>query len=174
MAHSVPKAAALTPPTTLGALPLVLASTIAVAVIDGLFAIVVYVVFGTATITRLFQSIASALIGPSAFRGGTTTFALGIALHVTVALAWSIIFLLLLRGTRFVPRMLDSRLGALKVAAWYGPLIYVVMSLALIPAFTQRVPPVNAMWMLVLLGHIPFVALPITAILKRAARAWSR
>ena len=173
MARSSSHAAAPARAASVGALPLVLLSTVAVAVIDGLFAIVVYVVFGTTTITRLFQSIASALIGAGAFRGGTTTFLLGIALHCTVALAWSIIFLLLLRGTRFVPRMLDSRLGALKVAAWYGPLVYVAMSLALVPLFTHRVPPINAMWTLVLIGHIPFVALPIAAIVGRAARGWS-
>jgi hypothetical protein len=174
MTPSTARAAALPPVASPGAPLLVLMSTIAVAVIDGLFAIVLYVVLGSTTLIRLFQGIASALIGSVAFRGGTTTFALGLALHFTVALAWSIIFLLLLRGTSFVPRMLASRFGALKVAAWYGPLVYVVMSLALVPLFTHRVPPINGMWAVVLIGHIPFVGLPITAIVGRAARGWSR
>jgi hypothetical protein len=153
---------------------LIAASTIAVAVLDGLFAIVLYVVRGNTTIERLFQGIASALIGPAAFKGGATTFALGIALHVAVALAWSVIFLLALRGTKFVPRMLSWRFGALDVALWYGPLVYVVMSLALIPLFTHRVPPITVNWITVLLGHIPFVGLPIALIVGRAARHWER
>lgn len=153
---------------------LVLASTLAVALLDGLFAIVLYVMRGSTTIERLFQGIASALIGPAAYRGGATTFALGIALHLTVALAWSVIFLLALRGTSFVPRMLAWRFGALDVAVWYGPLVYVVMSMALIPLFTHRVPPITLNWVIVLLGHIPFVGLPIALIVGRASRTWGR
>ena len=173
MARPGMRAAVMPPATTWGAPVLVLLSAVAVAVLDGLFAMVLYVLLGSTTIIRLFQGIASALIGPGAFRGGTTTFVLGIGLHLTVALAWSVIFLLLLRGTRFVPRMLESRFGALKVAAWYGPLVYVAMSLALVPLFTHRMPPINVMWLVVLLGHIPFVGLPIAAILGRAGREWS-
>jgi len=174
MAHAAPRADALPTIPAPGAPLLVLMSTVTVAVLDGLFAIALYVMPGSVTIVRLFHGIASALIGPAAFRGGTTTFALGVALHFTVALAWSLIFLLLLRGTRFVPRMLESQFGALKVAAWYGPVVYATMSLALIPLFTRRMPPINEMWALLLVGHIPFVGLPIAAIVGRAARAWSR
>jgi hypothetical protein len=153
---------------------LVVASTLAVALLDGAFAIVLYVVRGSTTIERLFQGIASALIGPVAYQGGATTFALGVAQHVTVALAWSVIFLLLLRGTRVVPRMLAWRFGALDVAVWYGPLVYVVMTMALIPLFTHRVPPITLNWVTVLLGHIPFVGLPIATIVGRASRTWGR
>jgi hypothetical protein len=153
---------------------LVAASTIAVAVLDGLFAIVLYVVRGSTTVERLFQGIASALIGPAAYRGGATTFALGVALHFTVALAWSVIFLLALRGTTFVRRMLAWRFGALDVAVWFGPLVYVVMTMALIPLFTHRVPPITLNWVIVLLGHIPFVGLPIALIVGRASPRWNR
>jgi hypothetical protein len=153
---------------------LVLASTIAVGVLDGLFAFVLYVVMGTTTLEKLFQAIAAALIGPVAFKGGTKTFVLGIVLHFVVALAWSVIFLLALRATKLVPRMLAWRFGALDVALWYGPLVYVVMSLALIPLFTHRVPPIDVNWITVLVGHIPFVGLPIALIVGRAARNWSR
>jgi hypothetical protein len=159
--------------TAPGAPLLVLASTSAVAVLDGLFAIVLYVATGKTTIVKLFQGIASALIGPTAFTGGTRTFVLGIALHVLVALAWSVIFLLALRGTKLVPRMLSWRFGALDVAVWYGPLVYVVMSMALIPLFTHRAAPINANWIIVLIGHIPFVGLPIALIVGRAARHWT-
>lgn len=168
------RAAATSIATAPNAALLVLASTLAVALLDGLFAIFLYVVRGTTTIERLFQGIASALIGPAAYRGGATTFALGVALHLTVALAWSVIFLLALRGSRLVPRMLEWRFGALDVALWFGPLVYVVMSMALIPLFTHRVPPITLNWVIVLLGHIPFVGLPIALIVGRASRTWGR
>jgi hypothetical protein len=155
-----------------GAPLLIAASTLVVALLQGLFAFVVYVAIGTTTATALFQGIASALVGRVAFLGGARTLALGIALHVLVALAWSVIFLLALRGTKLVPRMLATRLGALKVAAWYGPLVYVVMSMAVIPLFTHRVPPITINWLTMLLGHIPFVGLPIALIVGRAARRW--
>jgi hypothetical protein len=85
-----------------------------------------------------------------------------------------VIFLLALRGTRFVPRMLGWRFGALDVAMWYGPLVYVVMTMLLIPLFTHRVPPITLNWVTVLLGHIPFVGLPIALIVGRASPRWSR
>lgn len=173
-----PAARAATPgaaaPTAPNAALLVLLSTIAVGVLDGSFAIVLYVVMGSSSVARLFQGIASALIGPVAYSGGVKTFALGVVLHFLVALAWSVIFLLALRATRIIPRMLAWRFGALDVAVWYGPLVYVVMSLALIPLFTHRVPPITTNWIIVLIGHIPFVGLPITLIVGRAARGWSR
>jgi hypothetical protein len=159
-------------PTTNAAL-LVVASTIAVALSYGLFAFVVYGLIGHTTGTALFQGIASALVGRVAYMGGAKTLTLGVALHFVVALLWSVIFLLALRGTKFIPRMLSTRFGALKVAAWYGPLVYVVMTMAVIPAFTHRVPPLTLNWLVMLLGHIPFVGLPIALIVGRAARRWS-
>ncbi|MEO8560926.1 MAG: hypothetical protein ABI601_02550 [bacterium] len=169
MRRDVPRAVGATAP---GAPLLILASTIAVGVLDGLFATVLYVVMGTTTVEKLFQGIASALIGPAAFRGGAATFALGVALHFTVALAWSVIFLLALRASKLIPRMLAWRLGALDVAVWFGPLVYVAMSMLVIPLFTHRVAPINTNWVVVLVGHIPFVGLPIAMIVGRAAPHW--
>jgi hypothetical protein len=167
--------AAVNAETKAPAAPLLVAmSTLAVALLYALFAFVVYGVIGTTTVMALFQGIASAMVGGRvAYSGGARTFALGVALHVLVALAWSLIFLLALRGTKFVPRMLATRFGALKVAAWYGPLSYVVMTMAVIPVFTHRVPPLSTNWLAMLLGHIPFVGLPIALIVGRAARSWN-
>ena len=153
---------------------LIAASTLVVALLQGLFAFVLYVVIGNTKTATLFQGIASALIGRVAFLGGARTLSLGIALHVLVALAWSVIFLIALRATTFIPRMLASRFGALKVAAWYGPLVYIVMTMAVIPIFTHRVPPITVNWLTMLLGHIVFVGLPIALIVGRSARDWNR
>ena len=52
------------------------------------------------------------------------------------------------------------------VAAVYGPVIWMVMSLALIPLFTHRPPIVNFRRWVQFVGHVPFVALPIVASLS--------
>ena len=150
---------------------LLLRSALAVAVIDGLFAIAVYVVvLHRTTVPRLFQGIASTLLGPAAFKGGIAAVGVGLSLHLAVALAWSTVFLVLLRGSPALRRVLSSPSGPVRIAAWYGPFIYLAMSLAIIPLFTHRLPKLDAVWLTILLGHIPFVALPITWTFSRAAR----
>jgi len=69
------------------------------AIVDGLFSSVLVSVFYGSTVTRLFQGVASTLLGPSALEGGTRTALIGLVMHFTVALTWSTVFLLLF--TRF-------------------------------------------------------------------------
>src|SRR6478736_427726 len=38
---------------------------------------------------RIFQSVASGLLGPKAFQGGAKTAALGLALHFFIAFSWA-------------------------------------------------------------------------------------
>ena len=54
------------------------------------------------------------------------------------------------------------------VAAVYGPLIWLVMSLVVIPAFSHRPPTINFRWWMQFVGHFPFVGLPIVAMIGRA------
>jgi hypothetical protein len=71
-----------------------------VGILDGLFAIALYVVALKATTpVRLFQSIAGAMLVPASFQGGMATAALGLALHFTVAHAWSAAYFLALRAS---------------------------------------------------------------------------
>jgi uncharacterized membrane protein YagU involved in acid resistance len=51
----------------------------------------------------------------------------------------------------------------IKVAAVYGPFIWMVMSLVVIPVFTGRPPTLNARWWIQFVGHVPFVGIPIVA-----------
>jgi hypothetical protein len=144
---------------------------LAVGVSDALLAIALYVVvLHRTTVPRIFQGIASVLLGPASFEGGAATVAVGVAMHFGVALAWSVVLLALLRSSGTVRRVLASRYGALRVAAWFGPLVYLTMTIAVIPLFSHRMPKFDAVWLTVLLGHIPFVGLPMAAILRREAR----
>jgi len=128
---------------------------------DGLFSSVLSVFFYGSTVTRLWQNVASTLLGPEALDGGTRTALIGILMHFGVAFGWSAVFLFLVMRSAGVRRMLASRYGALKVAAWYGPLVWLVMSLAIIPLLVHRPPTINLRWLVQLIGHIPFVGLPI-------------
>jgi len=60
-------------------------------------------------------------------------------------------------------RVLASPHGVLKVAAVYGPCIWLVMSLMVIPLLAHRPPAFTNRWWVQLVGHFPFVGLPIVA-----------
>ena len=53
--------------------------------------------------------------------------------------------------------------GVVGIAALYGPFIWLVMSLIVIPMLLHRPPKITGRWWIQLLGHIPFVGLPIVA-----------
>jgi hypothetical protein len=138
-------------------------------VIDGLFSSVLSVAFYHSTVQLLFQGVASTLLGAEAFNGGTLTFALGVLMHFGVAFGWSIVFLLIVKRARWVRGLLDSPYGVIKVASLYGPFIWMVMSLAVIPVLLQRPPAINIRWLVQLIGHIPFVGIPIVASIGKGA-----
>jgi hypothetical protein len=136
-------------------------------VTDGLFSSILVTVFYGSTVTRLFQGVASVLLGKDALEGGTATALIGVLMHFGVAFGWSAVFLLLVTRSSAIRRLLDSWPGMITVAALYGPFIWMVMSLALIPLFTQRPPTINMRWWIQFVGHIPFVGLPIVASIGR-------
>lgn len=138
-------------------------------VIDGLFSSVLSVAFYHSTVQRLFQGVASTLLGAEAINGGTLTFALGVLMHFGVAFGWSVVFLLVVKRARWVHSILNSPYGVIKVASLYGPFIWTVMSLAVIPILLQRPPAINIRWLIQLIGHIPFVGIPIVASIGRGS-----
>src|SRR4051812_41318783 len=94
-------------------------------VVDGSWAIVLTLIYGR-SLARLWQGIAATLLGERMFDGGAATVALGVAMHFGVAFAWSAVFLLLFARSPYVRRVLDTRYGALKIGAVYGPFIWIV------------------------------------------------
>jgi hypothetical protein len=133
------------------------------AVTDGAFSSALSVAFYHSTVTRLFQGVASTLLGPDAFTGGTRTAVLGVLMHVGVAFGWSAIFVFLLAPLSWVRALMESRYGVLKVAALFGPLVWATMSLAVIPLLVHRPPVIGVRWWIQFVGHVPFVGLPIVA-----------
>lgn len=134
---------------------------VATAVADGLFASVLSRFFYGSTVTRLWQNVASVLLGKSAFEGGMRTALIGLAMHVAVAFFWSAVFLLLFTYWRWI------RDAGLKIAVIYGPFVWLVMSLVVIPLLMKRPPNITVRWWVQLIGHIFFVGLPIVASIRR-------
>jgi hypothetical protein len=136
---------------------------------DGLFSSVLSVAFYHSTVTRLFQGVAATLLGSEAFTGSTTTAAFGVLMHFGVAFGWSAVFLLLVMRSRWIRDVLTSPHGVVKVASLFGPFIWMAMSLVVIPLLVHRPPAIGFRWWVQLIGHIPFVGLPIVASIGRGS-----
>ena len=134
---------------------------------DGLFSSVLSVAFYHSTVTRLFQGVASTILGPSAIDGGVRPAIIGVLMHFGVAFWWSAVFLFLVSRSPRIRRILASPWGVVKVAAVYGPCIWLVMSLLVIPILRGTPISFTYRWWIQLIGHFPFVGLPIVASIRR-------
>lgn len=119
------------------------------------------------TFSRLWQGVASAALGPSALSMGTRGVAAGLMLHLLVALTWSTVFILALAGSSSLRRALARPWGAFAVAAIYGPLIWLVMSLVVIPLATGKPTTLGFRWWVQVVAHVPFVTLPLVFTARR-------
>jgi hypothetical protein len=147
---------------------------LATAAIDGMFASALTVFGFHSTVGRLWRGVASTLLGPAAMDGGTNVALVGVVMHIFVALLWTTVFFALYSSSPALRRIVSTPVGVIGVAAIYGPLIWMVMSLVVIPRLTGRPPTVNARWLIQLAGHFPFVALPIVAIIGRGLTTATR
>jgi hypothetical protein len=137
------------------------------AVVDGLFSSVLAAFVYGSTVTRLWQGVASTLLGPDAMNGGSRTALIGIVMHLGVALAWSLVFFFLFERSAALRQVATSPGGVVKTAVWYGPLVWLVMSLVVIPLVAHRPPSITIRWWVQLIGHFPFVGLPIVYAIAR-------
>src|ERR1043165_2499737 len=129
--------------------------------IDGTFSGVLAQFFYGSSATRLFQGVAATLLGPDAMNGGTRTALIGVAMHIGVAFGWSTVFFLLYMRSEVLRRATSTPGGTTAVAAVYGPTIWLVMSLFVIPTLRHTAPAFGFRWAVQLVGHIFFVGVPI-------------
>lgn len=154
---------------TRGSLATLLRAGLFTAIADGLFSSVLNVVFYHSTVARLFQGVAATLLGPGALDGGTRTAAIGVAMHVGVAFGWSAVFLFLMMRSARVRELLAAPYGVARVASLYGPFVWMVMSLAVIPLLLHRAPRITIRWWVQWFGHMLFVGGPIAATARRGS-----
>ncbi len=83
-----------------------------------------------------------------------------------VAFGCSAVFVLLVESSSWIRGVLASPFGMIAIAASSGPMIWTVMSCALIPLFTHRPPAINLRWWIQSVGPVVFVALPMVAIVR--------
>jgi len=152
-------------------LSLLVRTWLTIAVVDFIFASCLSVFAYGSTFSRLWQGVASTVLGPSAMQGGTRTVLVGLLLHVCVAFTWSAVFLTLATYSARLRQLIATPAGIVGAAAVYGPAVWCVMSLLVIPALTGRPPAITTRWWIQLAAHIPFVALPIVTVVGRGLNA---
>lgn len=114
--------------------------------------------------TRVLQSVASGVLGASAFDGGVPAAALGLALHFLIALIFAFAFYA--ASARF-PALVRA---ALLWGAIYGFLIFWLMNLVVLPlsAFPRQVSFAPIPTITGLFVHTFFIGVPIALAARRA------
>jgi len=150
-----------------------LAAGASVAVLDGAFAVVIYVpVLHACSTAQLMQSIASALLGRAAFRGGGATVALGLALHCAVAYGWTVIYAALRATSARLRELTATTRGALAAGAIFGVFIWLAMDLLLVPLTRASMTPIGSpLFAIMLIWHTAGVGIPIALIVRGPARS---
>ena len=126
--------------------------------------------YGSAA-AAVWQGVAATALGASAPSGGTARLVTGLAVHSAVAFTWAAIFVAVALGWPALRRAIHTAAGALAVAAAYGPVIWLVMSILVIPLATGRPPRPGFRWWVQLGAHIPFVSLPLVFTARRVLRS---
>lgn len=85
--------------------------------------------------TRMFQYIASAVLGKDAYDGGTGTAALGLLLHFIIAYIFTIIFFLL------YPKLNLYSKNVILTGLAYGIVVWLIMNLVVVPLSNAAAAP---------------------------------
>ncbi|HEX7832812.1 MAG TPA: hypothetical protein VF787_24380 [Thermoanaerobaculia bacterium] len=112
---------------------------------------------------RIFQSVATGLLGKRAFEGGLTTALLGLALHFLIALA--VVAVYHVASTRWSA----LRENPILFGAAYGLGVYLVMNFIVLPLSAAGAPRLNVLPVVLngLFAHVFCIGIP-TALLGRA------
>ena len=117
------------------------------------------------TIPRLLQFIASGVLGQEAFKGGTATALLGLALHFLIAFTLVSVFYAASRTLSFV------RQHAVSSGIIYGLAVYAVMNLVVLPLSAAK-PRHSITGDLIQIGiHLFVIGLPTSLLLRRLSGA---
>jgi len=117
---------------------------------------------------RIFQSVASGLLGSDSSKGGAGSAALGILLHFAIAFIWTVVFYLMSRKIKFlVDKAFIS--GPLYGIAVYWFMQLVVLPLSAFPYKKQLIPEPNA-YILGMIIHIFCIGLPIALVVRHFSK----
>jgi hypothetical protein len=119
------------------------------------------------TFAGLWRGVASTAFGQHMLTAGTRGVFAGLGAHLSIAFVWSAIFVSALAASAALRRIVARPGGAFVVACAYGPIIWLVMSLGVIPFLTGRPPTFSYRWWVQVFAHIPFVTLPLVFTARR-------
>ena len=142
------------PEKRLSAARVILYGGLAVGILDGLWAVVLWGLRGVKP-DRVFQGVAAGLLGRDSFEGGAPTALLGLLLHFFIAFCVAAVYWL-------ASRRLDVLLRKPVVCGLlYGVLVYLVMTFVVVPLSAARggVPSLP-MFLLNAAAHALLVGLP--------------
>ena len=114
----------------------ILAATIACGILDATAATTQAALLGVPA-QRVWQTVASGLLGPRAFEKGWRSGTLGLALHFIISLIISTIYIL---ASLRLPFLLTHPLTA---GALYGIAVYIVMNYVVLPLSRRAKRPFN-------------------------------
>jgi uncharacterized membrane protein YagU involved in acid resistance len=133
--------------------------------LDLLYA-VSFAAFNDVPPSRLFQTVASGLLGSQAYAGGVATQWLGIGCHFALTLAWASLYAIV---ASTMPLLVRRPLVA---AMAFGVVVFLCMRLVVLPlsAYPRPVtfPPLGTA--LDLLSHMFLFALPIVVAIARVGK----
>jgi uncharacterized membrane protein YagU involved in acid resistance len=115
---------------------------------------------------RIFQAIASGLLGANSYRGGIPAAALGILLHFVIAFVAAAVYYAMSRKVRFLARQ------AITGGLLYGIAVYFFMNLVVLPlsAIPFKVSFRHDLLLTGLIVHMLCVGLPIALIVRRYSK----
>jgi len=115
---------------------------------------------------RIFQSVATGLLGRASFDGGAATAALGLALHFAMATAMAAAYALAARQWRVL------RERPLPLGAAYGVFLYTFMQFVVLPLSAAGHGSRDATWItLSVVVHMFLVGVPIAFLTRNAFAA---
>jgi hypothetical protein len=134
----------------------ILLTALIVAIADGLEPIIAnFHRLGWNAPRRVFQSVASGVLGRGSFDGGTPAALLGVFLHFTIAVIWTSIYACVVRRLSIVQRLVTTAGGTIAVGAIYGAMIWLSMDYIVIPLSRATfTPPSNPGFWQQLVWHI--------------------
>jgi len=116
--------------------------------------------------TRVFQSVASGLLGDASFTGGWRTAALGLALHYFIATSMAVTYYL------FARRWPDLWEKPFVYGPMYGVLLYGIMNYIVVPLSAANPGSRNLLWVLLSIAvHAFLIGTPCAIFARRAMLA---
>lgn len=145
----------------------ILGTGVVVAALDFLYVLVRWVWLGhVLTVEQLAQSIATGVLGRAAFDGGVGTALLGVALHLTIACGWTLVFFLVTARVPPLRALVTTTRGQVLAGLLWGPLVWLLMDFVVLPLSLARpTPTTSPTFYINLLQHALMIGLPMSLLL---------